>query len=87
MYPIPPICMRKAITILPNSVKSFAVSLIMSPVTHVAEVEVYRASMKEILLPEKGRRRSMVPILIIIKYTTSMLREMVETGRNSLIGI
>lgn len=60
--------MNNRIINFPQIVKSKAVSLTIRPVTHTAELEVNRASMKEIpAVVVKGKQSSNVPIIIILK--------------------
>ena len=66
MIPRPPVWMRNRITSLPNPLYS-AVSTVMSPVTHTAEVAVKNASMNPSLpgpFHAAGRKRRIVPTAI-----------------------
>jgi len=57
--------MRIIITIWPNNVKSFGMSLTISPVTHTADVDVKSASIKEHpLVLENGSIRRIAPTSI-----------------------
>ena len=69
MYPIPPIWIQMSIIALPMGVKKWAVSLTISPVTHMAEVTVKSASiMDRCPLWVTGMRSSSVPRRIIPMY-------------------
>ncbi len=60
--PIPPITIRKAITIWPNIVQVFAVFTTINPVTVDADVAVNKESMNEIgSLWAKGRDSKIAP--------------------------
>jgi len=71
IMPIPPVWISSRIIIFPNKLNC-EVSTVISPVTHVAEVAVNKASMKERrLFPSqaKGNSSKIVPTIIsIIKY-------------------
>ena len=65
LSPIPPICIIKRMTICPNRDQFENVSAMTSPVTHVALVDVNRASTISVHWPvrdEIGRQSSNVPV-------------------------
>ena len=62
--PSPPICIKHKITHFPNKLQYVAVFLTTRPVTHVAEVDVNKASLKDVAFPfacEIGSISSSVP--------------------------
>lgn len=62
--PSPPICIKHKITHFPNKLQYVAVFLTTRPVTHVADVDVNKASLKDVAFPfacEIGSISSSVP--------------------------
>ncbi len=77
MSPIPPICIMKRMTICPNRDQFENVSAMTSPVTHVALVDVNRASTISVHWPvrdEIGRQSSNVPVRITAIKLSAMIR-------------
>ena len=76
--PSPPIWTRHRITICPKRENSVPVSLTTRPVTHVAEVAVKRASIKEIGVPF-GEASGIASKIVPTKITVRKLRGIANT--------
>ena len=80
IMPRPPSWIRTAIMIFPKRVKSLAVSITTSPVTHTADVDVKSALIKDMPdVVETGRQRMAAPDSI-------NMRKLISTTWTGLLG-